>query len=734
LYSKALPDENILDLQQKLAAKQLESRVHFQALDLQIHDFGAANYDDAYAHNLKICEDYITKTMPSGSKSKNVWLVPCLMQEPAVPVFPDTPRLLKALIWYDLIPYLLYDHYFKDQQTAYAWSYLKRLNLLPRVDHVFSISAASKNDLIGFLSKPEQAITNIRGSINHELVGPHGGTVPAGVKPPFFLCPASAEPSKNVLNTIKGFGEFNAAHQNAYQLVITSSYDEQLAQLAPTYAKNVIFTGHIGADQLQALYENSAALLFASTYEGLGLPILEAVHFRKKVICSDIFVFQEIEGGAAFYWCQPSVPTSIASALESSIATGAELSTEQKVVYERIERTYSWTRSAHLTLDTLERLEPKPRPTRTIAIVGPHPASFSTIGKVIGESYPYFADSVAVHYYFDSGPSDARHGFVHFHYLKAYEHLYPIDQLPERAKQYSKIIYHMGSSDHHMKTYLLTKAFPGTLVLHDTNLGGKGLAGQMISNAYLSTKRLSIELEIETGFLKKEERFITSLVSSQHKVITHSHFSAKVVKDYYLGEKENIVASNLPIATLPLPDKTITDAPIQLGMVGILAGVKGLDLIEWLFRETDGLQGCELNVFGFGFFANKRRLSELQRKYSNLKVAFDLSNLDYKALLSQLDVLINYRQTYYGETSRSTLESMRDRVVSVVRNIGWYSELPKATCFALDSLDDLPQLVRDFGDDPQKTRERLAPMIAAGQKLLRDKFNFADYIKINLED
>jgi glycosyltransferase involved in cell wall biosynthesis len=43
-----------------------------------------------------------------------------------------------------------------------------------------------------------------------------------------------------------------------------------------------------------ALYAGADAILFPSEFEGFGLPVLEAVPFRKKIICSSLPVFDEL--------------------------------------------------------------------------------------------------------------------------------------------------------------------------------------------------------------------------------------------------------------------------------------------------------------------------------------------------------------------------------------------------------------------------------------------------------
>jgi glycosyltransferase involved in cell wall biosynthesis len=54
-------------------------------------------------------------------------------------------------------------------------------------------------------------------------------------------------------------------------------------------------------DEIAALYQNAAALLFLSKMEGFGLPLVEAANYGTPIICSDIPVFREICSEHATY-------------------------------------------------------------------------------------------------------------------------------------------------------------------------------------------------------------------------------------------------------------------------------------------------------------------------------------------------------------------------------------------------------------------------------------------------
>ncbi|MER2265751.1 glycosyltransferase family 4 protein [Methylobacterium oxalidis] len=61
------------------------------------------------------------------------------------------------------------------------------------------------------------------------------------------------------------------------------------------------FLGRVSDEELKALYEGAAALLFPSYFEGFGLPPLEAMRSGSPVIASTAAAVREVCGGAALY-------------------------------------------------------------------------------------------------------------------------------------------------------------------------------------------------------------------------------------------------------------------------------------------------------------------------------------------------------------------------------------------------------------------------------------------------
>ena len=90
------------------------------------------------------------------------------------------------------------------------------------------------------------------------------------------------------------------------------------------------------------LYQETSALLFPTEYEGLGMPILEALEKDKPVACSNISVFREMSE-QAFVYFDPKNIDSIAVGLQQAIEL--EVSKHHQEYQDILDR-YSWGRSS----------------------------------------------------------------------------------------------------------------------------------------------------------------------------------------------------------------------------------------------------------------------------------------------------------------------------------------------------------------------------------------------------
>lgn len=88
-------------------------------------------------------------------------------------------------------------------------------------------------------------------------------------------------------------------------------------------ADRVVFAGYLPNAELAALMGHCSGLVFASLYEGFGLPVLEAMAAGVPVACSNTTSLPEVAAGAALLF-DPRIPTQIAQAMTTLVHNEAQ--------------------------------------------------------------------------------------------------------------------------------------------------------------------------------------------------------------------------------------------------------------------------------------------------------------------------------------------------------------------------------------------------------------------------
>ncbi len=130
-------------------------------------------------------------------------------------------------------------------------------------------------------------------------------TLPADVKE-FFLAVGTLEARKNFDTLIQAYRKVRLANPYLPALVIAGGPGWQMSPLLKELQENrladsgIHYVASPSDAELFWLYENAKALFFPSLHEGFGIPVLEALAFKKPVYLSDIPIFREILPEADF--------------------------------------------------------------------------------------------------------------------------------------------------------------------------------------------------------------------------------------------------------------------------------------------------------------------------------------------------------------------------------------------------------------------------------------------------
>ena len=110
--------------------------------------------------------------------------------------------------------------------------------------------------------------------------------------------------------------------------------------------RNIRFLGHVSQNDLTALLSGARGLVFASLYEGYGIPILEAFACGVPVVTSQVGSMPEVAGDAAIL-VDPTDVSSISEGI-AQVIRGAKAYTDKGSI--RV-KDFSWEKTARMTLD-----------------------------------------------------------------------------------------------------------------------------------------------------------------------------------------------------------------------------------------------------------------------------------------------------------------------------------------------------------------------------------------------
>lgn len=132
-------------------------------------------------------------------------------------------------------------------------------------------------------------------------------------------------------------------------------HEQDLRALAAAHgiADNVVFPAYVDQADLEGLYAAAACYVLPSLNEGFGLPILEAMSRDVPVACANVSAMPEVAGDAARYF-DPLRPDEIAAAVLDLLEDRA-LASRLVAAGREQARSFSWTRTAELTLECFER-------------------------------------------------------------------------------------------------------------------------------------------------------------------------------------------------------------------------------------------------------------------------------------------------------------------------------------------------------------------------------------------
>ncbi len=415
----------------------------------------------------------------------------------------------RTMIFYDLIPLFNW----KDLGGYFPPDlYMERFNQIDQTDTIFCISETTRKDLVTTFSiDPEKAV-NINGGFtdhHNDAIRPDSFTVPSK----YILFPTGDLPHKNNTLVFNAFRELLKQNKDVH-LLVTSRFNEVTKDALLTIcSKNVLFTGNVSDEELQYLYQNASAVLFSSKYEGLGLPVLDAVFHNKPVIASNIDVFTEMSPGAYYYFevnDTKSATQAMLSALDLEDFEG------KQALYKSILSKYDWSKVAGEITNHLFRVDGKKQPLtpilKKIAIVSANPGiNINRYGISEKLFFPLRQHGIKTDYYFDGQAKNHKQMERPTYLDHVGARVLDIKKLTiDEYKHYDAIFYIIDNEALKYKVGLVTAVLPG-INLVDSEINAEDIMYKIAAKFTLGTMKISMESSDDQTYTKVLKYIVHSI-------------------------------------------------------------------------------------------------------------------------------------------------------------------------------------------------------------------------------
>jgi glycosyltransferase involved in cell wall biosynthesis len=231
------------------------------------------------------------------------------------------------------------------------WSIRKSCRWAKRI---VAVSENTKRDLMKLYSVPKNRIDVIyEGYGNENFQSPvsnlQKNTKYQILNTKYFLFVGRLEERKNIGGIVEAFEELKRKHKIEHKLILVGKLGfggEKIKEKinGSEYKKDIILTGYVSDEDKFYLLANAEAFIFATFYEGFGLPILEAQSAGTPVITSDISSMPEVADGGAVL-VDPGNSKAIAEALLKLISDESYKNDIIEKGFKNVKR-FSWEKCA----------------------------------------------------------------------------------------------------------------------------------------------------------------------------------------------------------------------------------------------------------------------------------------------------------------------------------------------------------------------------------------------------
>ena len=208
--------------------------------------------------------------------------------------------------------------FMRIQEAAFEHETMKQIvpPFIHRCKHIITCSEASKRDIVETMGVDPEKITVIYWGVKHDLFYPQYDKLSVRNKlqskfelpRPYFLSVSCNAERKRTDVLVRSYIALSRTQTLSHDLVLVWGNPPQslLEEIENSgVAPRIHFLKNISDEDLALLYNGADAMFFPSSYEGFGLPLLEAMACGTPVVTCRNSSLGEIASDAAIYLDEP---------------------------------------------------------------------------------------------------------------------------------------------------------------------------------------------------------------------------------------------------------------------------------------------------------------------------------------------------------------------------------------------------------------------------------------------
>ncbi|MDR3257220.1 MAG: glycosyltransferase family 4 protein [Mycoplasmataceae bacterium] len=289
-----------------------------------------------YPDNLEYAVEYYDNSEKKNTFSKKIFSDLFRKRDPRIDqldvflnfslfgILPKTRN--QYLVWYDMIPYTMYE-VIKQYARSFPANQLKKNKLLMGIGkkityfklkkilksakHIIAISESTKQDILTMyprLNKPvDVAFLGVTDLPSKPVINVDIKELP---NKPYLLFVGGVDAKRELVQLVKQFENLKQA-QHDIQLVFAGKHFSEIDKIpfedikeaikTSQYKRDIITYGYISDEFKAELYKNAFIFVYPTLYEGFGLPLLEAMLNKTLVLTYNNSSLPEVGGKHAFY-------------------------------------------------------------------------------------------------------------------------------------------------------------------------------------------------------------------------------------------------------------------------------------------------------------------------------------------------------------------------------------------------------------------------------------------------